>query len=514
MTQDSKQAFGKWRSLLWPIHSYELKKLLPMFLMFFCISFNYTILRDTKDVLVVTAAGSGAEAIPFLKFWCVMPAAVIFMLVYSKLSNILNKETLFYATITPFIVFFALFALVLYPNKEYLHPTASADALAAMLPQGCMGLIAIYRNWTYSVFYILAELWGSVALSLLFWGFANDITKVTEAKRFYHLFGLGANLALLCSGPTIAKLADVRSILPPEVDAWGFTLNCLMGLAVFMGIIVVGCYWWIHRNVLTDPAFIQPGDAVKTKKSKPKMSIGESMAFLVKSPYVLLLATLVIAYGISINLVEVSWKNQLKLQYPNSNDYAKFMGYFSMTTGIVTCFMVLFVSRSMISKGWGFAAMITPVVLAVTGMGFFGFVLFNDALTGMVAFLGATPLWLGVLFGAAQNIMSKATKYSLFDPTKEMAYIPLDQESKVKGKAAIDVVGARLGKSGGSLIQQGLVLACGSIGAICPYVASVLLAIIVLWLFAVVALNKRFVALTEQQKATPEGVKAPATATV
>jgi AAA family ATP:ADP antiporter len=39
--------------------------------MFFCILFNYTILRDTKDVLVVTAPGSGAEIIPFLKTWCV-----------------------------------------------------------------------------------------------------------------------------------------------------------------------------------------------------------------------------------------------------------------------------------------------------------------------------------------------------------------------------------------------------------------------------------------------------------
>ena len=35
--------------------------------MFFFILFNYTILRDTKDVLVVTAPGSGAEIIPFLK---------------------------------------------------------------------------------------------------------------------------------------------------------------------------------------------------------------------------------------------------------------------------------------------------------------------------------------------------------------------------------------------------------------------------------------------------------------
>ena len=196
-TETKTKEFGKWRSFFWPVHGFELKKILPMFLMFFFISFNYTILRDTKDTLIVTASGSGAEAIPFLKLWGVLPCAVIIMLIYAKLSNKLNKEALFYTTLLPFIIFFALFATVLYPARDILHPTTAADKLQAILPQGMMGFIAIFRNWTFSLFYVLAELWGSVALSLLFWTFANDIMKVSEAKRFYSLLGLGANVALI-----------------------------------------------------------------------------------------------------------------------------------------------------------------------------------------------------------------------------------------------------------------------------------------------------------------------------
>lgn len=493
--------FGKLRSFFWPVHSYELKKLLPMFVMFLCISFNYTILRDTKDTLIVTA--TGAETLPFLKVWGVVPAAIIFMLVYAKLSNILSKENLFYAAIAPFLIFFAVFVTVLYPNREVLHPNASADWIQSFLPTGLSGLVACYRNWTYSLFYILSELWGSAVLSLMFWGFANEISRVTEAKRFYTLLGLGANIALLLSGPAIIYFSDVSDRIAPGEDPWQYSLNYLMGMVVAAGLMIVAIYWWMNRYVLTDTRFYDPTEEKKGKKSKPKMGIIESFTFLLKSKYILSIAIVVIAYGICINLVEVTWKGQLKLQYPNPNDYNAFMGTFSTFTGAVTIVMMFIGGWIIRKKGWGFAAMITPVVLLVTGAAFFAFVIFRDSLSGFIAALGTTPLMLAVIFGMAQNIMSKSTKYSLFDPTKEMAYIPLDQESKVKGKAAIDVVGARLGKSGGSFIQQGLLVVFGTIGAITPYVAIAMTLFIVAWIFAVKSLNRQFIALTSGDAAKP-----------
>lgn len=130
--------------------------------------------------------------------------------------------------------------------------------------------------------------------------------------------------------------------------------------------------------------------------------------------------------------------------------------------------------------------------------------------------MGTTPLMLAVVFGTAQNIMSKSAKYSLFDPTKEMAYIPLDQESKVKGKAAIDVVGARLGKSGGSLVQQGLMAAFGSLAAITPYVAGILFLIIFAWIWSANSLSKQFSKLNaekEERAKTEEGLLSAETAT-
>lgn len=110
-------------------------------------------------------------------------------------------------------------------------------------------------------------------------------------------------------------------------------------------------------------------------------------------------------------------------------------------------------------------------------------------------------LSVAVTLGTLQSLLSKTAKYALFDPTTQMAYIPLDEESKIKGKAAIDVLGSRLGKSGGSLIQQGLVFLFGNILNASPAVAILYYSVLFAWLSAANTLSGLFVAKTEMQKA-------------
>jgi AAA family ATP:ADP antiporter len=43
-------------------------------------------LLASQDVLVVTAPGSGAEIIPFLKTWVNLPMAIGFTILYAKVS--------------------------------------------------------------------------------------------------------------------------------------------------------------------------------------------------------------------------------------------------------------------------------------------------------------------------------------------------------------------------------------------------------------------------------------------
>ena len=39
-----------------------------------------------------------------------------------------------------------------------------------------------------------------------------------------------------------------------------------------------------------------------------------------------------------------------------------------------------------------------------------------------------SDLWCVPCVGMLHNVLSKSTKYSVFDPTKEMTYIPLDKQ--------------------------------------------------------------------------------------
>src|SRR5690606_36493268 len=107
-------------------------------------------------------------------------------------------------------------------------------------------------------------------------------------------------------------------------------------MVVVAGIMIMVIYGWMTRNVLTDPFYYdQVKDESKgAKKSKPKMSVGESFKYILSSPYLGFIALLVLAYGISINLVEITWKSQVRALYPNPKDYSAFMGDISTWTGV------------------------------------------------------------------------------------------------------------------------------------------------------------------------------------
>lgn len=491
------EEFGPIRKILWPIYRHELKKFLPLGFIMFCILFNYTLLRDTKDTLVVNSAGAGA--ITFLKLYCVTPAAILFVILYAKLSNVLSRENVFYAVVTPFLIFFGAFAFIIYPNLALLHPSKEwIDNSIASYPS-LSGFINIVGYWSYSLFYVLAEIWGSAMIALMFWQFANQIVRMSESKRFYGLFMVIGNLALIFSGQCVKFCSeDIKQFFPGQ-DTWQISLYLMMSTVVIMGIVAMMLYRWMHVNVLPDPRYYDEAQ-VSTKKKKSKPGLVESCKIIMSSPELGLIAVLVMAYGVTINLVEVQWKEQLSFYCAGDKGaYNAFMGNFSTISGVVIILFGWLVGSNMLRVlSWFKAAVITPLFILLGGSIFFCFILsanvnlFKGFVAGIMQYLHTTPIAAAAFLGAGIVLLSKAVKYSLFDTTKEMAYIPLDDELKSKGKAAVDVIGGRAGKAGGAFVQSTLMIVMASnIVGIAPIAFGVFAVVSLLWCFAVKVLAKK-----------------------
>lgn len=501
---DGAPQFSKWRRYLWPVHFYELKKLMPMLLIFFFISFDYNVLRTLKDSLLITAKSSGAEVIPFVKVWAMFPGAVAMTLFYTWLSNRLPKDTVFYIIVSIFLAYFVIFTFILYPIRDYIHPHALADQLTEVLPTGLKGMIAMFRYWTFTLFYVMSELWSSIVLTVLFWGFANQVTKISEAKRFYGLFGVGANFAGIFAGQASVLCCNYTrhgGVVPIGEDAWHQSLILMVTLILCSGIAALALFYWLNRRVLTDKRYFDPHTVASEGDVQGKLSLKQSLKYLLSSKYLVLIACVVIAYNLVINLTEVLWKHQVKELYPNPNDYTIYMNHIVSIIGCVATVSSLFVAGNAIRKcGWTFTALLTPAILFITSIGFFGFLFVEQLSPGLVAAaLGVPALTIIAFFGSLQNVLSRGAKYSVFDATKEMAFVPLKPESKLVGKAAIDGVCSRFGKSGGSIVHQGLLIFFGTIVASAPYVALVLFGAIGIWSFAVRKLGVQFNEMTQPQ---------------
>ncbi len=508
MTTQTKPEFGKLRSLFWPVRRNELRLFVPLVLMFFFICLNYNVLRAAKDALVVTAPCSGAEAIPFIKVWAILPAAFLMTYLFTRLSNRFNYEKIFYIMMGLFLGFFFIFAFVLFPLSDYLHPTRFADYLSEILPVGFKGLIAVFRNWTFTTFYVMSELWGTTIMTVLFWGFANEIMSVGRAKRFYTLLMIGGNLAGAVAGQLVASLSSLGSKwgAMSGKEPWSCSLTLICCLIIACGLGAVAAFRWFNQHSLERVSLLEGVQLKNREPSEIKMGMRNNFKYLAKSKYLLYIAVIVLTYNICINLTEVVWKDQVRNLYSNPNDFNAYMGRVLIAIGTMATLIAIAASGMIQKARWTFNAMIPPMIMLITGVGFFSFLLFKDAgfLGSLTMIFGCTPMVMGVFFGSAQNCLSRSSKYTIFDTTKELAFIPLDKESKLKGKAAIDGVGSRLGKSGGAVIYQSLLMFFGTVACTVPYVAIILLFIIAAWVWAVKSLGKQFTELTQGNKPPQE----------
>lgn len=229
----------------------------------------------------------------WVQIYGVMPAATLFIAVYSKMASMLDNRALFYATCIPFFAFFFLFDAIVYPRRNAIQP--SLENVQSLLKigstsSGASSIIAkLFANWTTALFYVVAEVYSSVSVGILFWQYANDVVSVSQAKRFYPLFAQMSGLAPILAGQYVVRYAS-------RAKDFEESLHRLTLLITFSGVMICLFYKW-SNDYIEKTGIGSDRDEKVQKKKKAKMTMYESAKFLASSEYLRLIAVLVLGYG-------------------------------------------------------------------------------------------------------------------------------------------------------------------------------------------------------------------------
>ena len=256
---------------------------------------------------------------------------------------------------------------------------------------------------------------------------------------------------------------------------------------------------FVEYRIMKDPRYFTPRDKVSATL---KLSLKDSIKMILSSKYLGLICILIISYSVSINLIEGIWMSKVQELNKDINSFMAYQGQVYFFTGIVT-FICAIMGNTIISKfGWYGAAILTPLCALITGFLFFISIVADSKFHAIFAQVHTSPLAIAVYVGAIQFIVIKGTKYTLFDTTKEMAYIPLSDEMKTKGKAAVDIVGVKIGKSTGAIVQiiTFTIYPCACYNDIAHLLMMMFIMVCLIWIFSVRTLSKYYKEILQKSK--------------
>lgn len=428
------------RKLMFPIKREEWRVFACMLFIVCLINVNFSILRSARNALVVADKGGSASFIPYFELFGTFPASILLTWGLTRLMRVFSLKFVFSATMLFFLSFFLVFAFWIYPHREGIHTLLEAKlSFLLAFPK----FKVVFTHWPDMVFYIMAELWKVALLAVIFWGFLNQNLNLEEAKRFYPPLMLGSSMGSILAGPITIFCTSPFSwhLFALSKERWEHSLYLLTICLIFFGCLTLGFFNTLFKSFQGRSV----PNPLPTKKKEP-LSLSSSLRYLVKSPYLSALFLIVIAEYVSYALGELIFLETLKKMFPTPSDYCQYMGKLTLWMGIATAFFALIVTPYLLQTyRWNKTAIATPILMVLMTFAFFSVVSCEK--------FGYSLLPLAVALGSIHFCLGRATKYTLFDSAKELAFIPLDQEAQVKGKLIIDGIGSRMGRGTSSFLS-------------------------------------------------------------
>ncbi|MEM7174239.1 MAG: Npt1/Npt2 family nucleotide transporter [Bacteroidota bacterium] len=473
----------------------------------FFISLVFTIFKIQKTSNVVLK--KGAESIPSIKL-IVLFVAILAAYLYTSLSNKLSQQQLSYALLFFFSGLFALYAFVIYPNLDRIKPD-----IKKMDPgyQDYM-LVRLYSDWPIVFFYVVAELFGQFCIVVFFWGVANDLYNKQQAKRFYQWFiaagCFGGITGAFLSKRIVRYCGEMFANIRSDNDKYNRLLlekaSQITSIIALLTLIVIGLFYKYIRESISAT---QP--KIKLKKEK-NPSFMESLRIIYSNNYLIALSILIISCGVSMNIVQVTYKSYVKKHA--ANDVIRYVDYEANPTVVLNllCILGTFFLTSVLLKrlSWKQFAGIAPCVIFVLGFSFFTGSTFRH--WGWLSFLGSpeNQITFVTWIAFADGTFGVLTKYIIFDNAKERAWLGVNKVTKRKSKGAVDVVSSRSGKGISSIIHivfMRLFMQGEDVTIISPYLLVAFTCFIILWFYSVNYIGNELEQQQQQKKVKIKVVK-------
>lgn len=315
-------------------------------------------------------------------------------------------------------------------------------------------LFSFSYQWVPFAFY----LWVTVAIGLnlsLVWAVASVVLDARQAKRLFGFLGAGAIIGGIAGGQ-VARVVSVS-----------FGVRATLLAAALALIVAAACSFAAGSG--------ETG-ARELAESKSKKASGRGIDEVRRSPLLRRLAGVLMLSMIAAQIIDLQFNWVVEQATTGLADRAAFFGNFYSVMGVAAAvFQIFGTARIHRSLGVGFALRVLPVSL-IGG-------------TAMI-FLSAAFWPAGLLFaGLALKVGENGIRYSLDQSTRELLFLPVPRDVRMRAKAVVDVLLQRGAKG-----LAALLLLPVTFGWLSPVSSGWLnLAILALWLAMLPGLYREYV---------------------
>lgn len=433
------------RALWGDLHGKELVKFSLLAAGIFFLIGSYWPLKTLKDSIFINLVG------PLYLPQAKLASLALFfplVLIYSKLVDIFSKEKMIYIL----VAFYSTIGLGLIYGLY--HPVWGIQNTTSS-PNRIVG-------WA---FYLFVESYVSLMVSL-YWSFINDITTPESAKKGYGLIIFGAQFG----GVLFLLLGNYLSY---DTTQYATSVPIVALISVLMFFMIAAVVFLLKK--LVGDEHMEGYVTQKMEESAPaKVGFFDGLKVLVTRPYVSGIFILIFFQELITTLMGFQMSIIVKKTFTDPGMVNKFFFEFNLAIQVIACCFAL-IGTSFFQRRFGikFCLIAFPMLI---GISIASYVLY--------------PSLSSIIF---VMLIARALNYTLYQPAKEVLYIPTSKNIKYKAKAWIDMFGVRFAKATGSGIS-------GFIGPVIGVVGATCFGLIAVWVGASTLIGNMYQKVTNSKK--------------